>query len=355
MINAFLVGWALVAAAFSGVAVMRLLRRREAPTAPIAPWPPVLLLRPLDAPSAQEVVNLGAAIDYPGPLDHVVLAPCRPPLGPDTATRWWPSDPLTPNRKVGHLVYGLSTLPRPEGAVVLAVDADVRVDGALVKALVTEIRRGSAVASAAPSPVGARAGVGSAVRALLLQTHHSFRALDAMALNAKAVCGKAMAFSPAALDELPGLAQCIGEDLELSQRLHGRGLAVSLASTPAIVPVTSSPTVAAAHERFTRWMKVLRAHRPALFPSVPLLFACTPLLLVLALVAGGASVWWALAALLVARIALACVLDGRRGLAFEWLLAEVLLLSCWVTAALSPSSVRWRGRTYVLKAGGVMS
>jgi hypothetical protein len=150
------------------------------------------------------------------------------------------------------------------------------------------------------------------------------------------------------------LADCIGEDLELSQVLHERGLTVSLAHAPAHVPQARDASLKPVVDRFTRWMQVLRAHRPALFPSVPLFFAPTPVLMVLASVVATPQVALALCFLVAARITLANRLDRRTGLRFEWLLAEVVLFGCWLEALRVGSVVTWRGRRFELVEGGRM-
>jgi hypothetical protein len=282
-----------------------------------------------------------------------VVSPFRPRLQSPNV-RWLPSDPLSRNRKVGHLAYALASLPREPDAVVLCVDADVRVDGALVAGLVDELRAGSALASAAPRPEVSGSLAGAAVRGLLVQSHHCFAVLDVMSAGAKAVCGKALALSPLAEAELVKLADCIGEDLELSAVLHERGLQVTMTSAPAVVPQPARVPLRGVVERFTRWMQVLRAHRAPLFPTVPLFFAPTPLLMVLAAWVATPEAAVALSLLVAARIALANRLDRRGGLRFEWLLAELLLLACWGEALRAGRTVTWRGRRFELARGGRM-
>ena len=344
--------WSLLAAGFTGVTLFRL-SRRESKRARVRRRPHVLLLRPMDAPTPLELDNLAARIDYAGQLTHVVLAPFRPRLR-SANVRWLPSDPLTRNRKVGHLAYALSVLPEARDAVVITVDADVRVDGALLSSLVDALADGAALASAPPRPalgdsLGARCH-----RGLLSQSHHSFEALDAMSAGAKAICGKAMALSPAAAAELVRLSDCIGEDLELSVVLHQRGLAVTLADAFAQVPQAAAVPVRTVADRFVRWMQVLRAHRPSLFPSVPLLFAPTPLLMVLASVVATPATVVGLCVLVGSRIALANALDRRGGLRFEWLLGELMLWCCWWVALVRGNTVVWRGRRFELHDGGRM-
>jgi hypothetical protein len=248
----------------------------------------------------------------------------------------------------------LEGVEREDDQVVLCVDADVRVDAALVGALVDELRDGAALASAAPRPAVSTSLGGRMVRGLLVQSHHAFEVIDVMSAGARALCGKALALSPVAAAELVKLADCIGEDLELSQVMHERGLPVTLAKATAQVPQAGHVPVRAVVERFTRWMQVLRAHRPALFPSVPLLFAPTPLLMVLASVVATPSAALSLALLVGLRIALANRQDGRGGWRFEWLLAEALLLGCWLNALRQGRTVEWRGRRFSLGAGGRM-
>jgi hypothetical protein len=244
--------------------------------------------------------------------------------------------------------------PVPPDAVVLSVDADVRVDATLISALVDELREGAALASAAPVPDVSHTTAGRCVRGLLVQSHHGFEALDAMSAGAPTICGKAVALSKAAQNELSALGHCIGEDLELAVRMHERSLPVSLSKVPARIPQPSRVQFSAVIERFTRWMQVLRAHRPLLFPTVPLLFAATPPLMVLASVVATPEVAVALSCLVGARITLANLSDNRGGLRFEWLMAEGLLWVCWLNALRQGSTVSWRGRHFALKRGGQM-
>nr|QKW93819.1 ceramide glucosyltransferase [Vitiosangium cumulatum] len=360
-------GWAVLAGGFSAVALVRLWTRRR----PVVPTRvPVLLLRPVDAPTERELENLARPIDYSGPLEHVVLAPSRPRL--PEGVRWLRSDPVVPNRKVGHVLHGLETLPA-HGRVVLVVDADVAVTGALVEGLASPVASGAALSTAVPTPVGERVLADRAMAGLLRRTHHSFRALHVMSAGAKAVCGKALGLSVRAMDELRALADHIGEDLELSKRLHARGLDVVLCEAPAEVPLApGSWRVALA--RFTRWMQVLESHRPGLYPTVPLLFTPTWPLLVLSLGVGSAWLAAGVAGLLTVRTLLSWRLtvlsmplpsgegrvDGRWGtcarhVALDWLLGEALLLAAFLSSLVRPPRVTWRGRTYALHSGGRMS
>jgi ceramide glucosyltransferase len=357
--------WAVLATGFSAVALFRLLRMKRGPGVPTRV--PVLLLRPVDEPTPRELENLARPVDYAGPLEQVVVSPYRPRLAP--GVRWLPSDPVTPNRKVGHLLYALAVLEVGE-RVVVAVDADVAVTGALVEGLAGPVAAGAALSTAAPTPVEVHGWVGWAVAGLLRHTHHSFRALHAMSAGAKAVCGKALGLSPVAMEELRGLADHIGEDLELSRRLHARGLDVALAEAPALVPMAALASWRPAVERFTRWMQVLSSHRPALYPTVPLLFTPTLPLVGLSVVLGSGALAAATGALVLVRMLLSwrlAVLTAPRGgpegtaspagawaVPGAWLLGEALLLVAF-TRSLGQGRVTWRGRTYALRRGGRMA
>ena len=102
-------------------------------------------------------------------------------------------------------------------------------------------------------------------------------------------------------------------------------------------------------------MLVLRAHRPGLWPTVPLLLAPTPLLLPLAVWVGSPAVVTGLAALLALRITLGLALSRGTPEAtdggWEWLLGEVTLLAAWM-GSVAGRTVDWRGRCFTLLRGG---
>lgn len=338
-----LAAWALAALGFTLFAWVRL-----QPLAPEAPFDcPVLLLRPVESPTQRELENLSAPL--PVGVRQVVLSPFALPV--KVVGEWLHSDPPTANRKAGHLVYALTTLS-PEGAVVVVADADVQVDEPLLRALVGPVLQGAALVTAEPRAVGAPSLGAAALRGLLNHTHQNFRAVDAVSVGAKPVCGKAMALGPAALRELSGLTGCIGEDLELSVRLHAAGEWVALASAPAHMP-QAAVSLRASLLRTTRWMQVLKAHRPALGPFVPALFACTPVLVTLAFLSQAPLLQGVVAALVAVRTGFALALTKKPSGAWEWALGEVLLLGAYV-AALGRRTVQWRGRRFDVLPGGAI-
>ena len=344
--------WALSALLFTAVTLLRLGPRQAARAS--GPPPDVLLLRPLDEPTPQELENFCLPLLYAGTLRHVVVSPYRPRLPAHVG--WLYSDPPVPNRKVGHLVYAVATLGRPS-EVVLAVDADVAVDAALVEALARPVAAGAALCTAAPAPSGGKGLAALSTQALLCWTHHSFLPLFRMSLGAKALCGKALALGPEALRLLPSLGQHVGEDLELALGLHAQQARVVLAEVPARVPLPGRLSARATVRRFSRWMRVLGAHRPFLLPTVPWLLCPTPLLGLAAALFGSGWLLLLVVLLLVLRTALALRLSGKgesRALAaFAWPLGETLLLLAFVHA-LAFRQVAWRGRRFRLRRGGRM-
>lgn len=326
--------WFLVATVFTLIAITRLIslssRGGEGRGEGVSQIE-ILLLRPLDEATPTELNNLAAPLIG---VKQVVLAPFRPRLAP--GVEWLPSDPLEHNRKLGHLQYALSIL-KPGANPVLIVDADVKVDDALVNALLGSLQAGAHLAWAAPTPL--EKGL---TRGLLTQSLHSFKSLDAMSSGAKPVCGKAIALSPRAVELLLTLPDCLGEDLELSRKLHDQGLTVTLAGE-ARVP-GAPPSLPIMIARFTRWMQVLKAHRPLLFPTIPLLFAATPILLVAAALDGSTPLLLGALGLVSARATLAAVLERSPRPFAAWFGAELLLLCCWLNALLLGSKVTWRGR-----------
>jgi hypothetical protein len=170
-----------------------------------------------------------------------------------------------------------------------------------------------------------------------------------------------------AMEELRGLADHIGEDLELAKRLHARGAEVALAEEPALVPLEPMRSWRPALERFTRWMQVLASHRPGLYPTVPLLFTATLPLAVLAAVLTSGELGVAVGALALVRALLswrlAVLTRSEHGavptsflaVTTWWLLGEALLLVAFIRSTWQAGVVTWRGRTYVLEPGGRMA
>lgn len=341
VLTAITVVWCLLAAGVTVVALRRL--RAPGPRPVGARVEDVMLLRPLDVPSPQEVENLKAPV--PPGVRHVVLCPFRPSVG--ASVEWLPSDPLTRNRKLGHVQYALEVL-RPDATTkVLVVDSDVRVDQELLERLTGALDGGAAAAWASPRPE--RAGV---ERGVLVQSLQAFDISSGLGSSVPTMCGKAVALGPAAVDVFRRLPDCVGEDLEFGARLHQRGLRLELTGHARMPGVERG-----SWSRFTRWMQVLRAHRPFLFPLVPIFFACTPMLIVLAAVSGDVAALGLTGVVIALRGVLAARaerVDRVQALGVWWLPGEALLLAAWVAALVLGGRVRWRGRTLEVGRGGLL-
>lgn len=330
--------WAAVATGFSLVVLSRVRswRRTE--------WQPsksLVVLRPVEAPSPVELEAL--ATPLPSWVRQIVISPEKPSL----PFEWLHSDPTSPNRKVGHLANALATLTSP--SVVVVADADVRLTSELLTALRVEISNGADLCTAAPEPTGDASLGGLLWTAVLSHGHLAFRALDAVAIGPKPVCGKVMALSPRAQAVLVGLGHYVGEDLELSARLHAAGAKVTLAPLPAAACVEPTASLASVLDRLDRWMVVLRTQRPALAPTVPLLFCAAWPVLALGLWLRGPMLA-AAAALWLVRTALAVRLRPRWS-ALAWPLAELALAVAFFRS-LPRTTVTWRGRTLAVGRGG---
>jgi hypothetical protein len=159
-----------------------------------------------------------------------------------------------------------------------------------------------------------------------------------------------LGFSESTLALLPRLTDRLGEDLHLAMLLSQENSAVEMVSVPARVTVAQHLRLGTVTERIVRWMQVLRAHRPVLFVWVPLLFCCTPLLVVTTALE---KQWAGLFLLLLSRTALAAKLGARRWELVDWFAGELLLLWAF-TVACFRRRVVWRGRSYQVLEGGTI-
>jgi ceramide glucosyltransferase len=118
-----------------------------------------------------------------------------------------------------------------------------------------------------------------------------------------------------------------------------------LVEAPARITLAANLRWSDASARLTRWLTVLRAQRPTLFITVPLLIGAAPLLLVM-------SPWAPVpvAVALCSRVVLAVALQSSP---VEALLSEFLLVNAWLKALLSRKIV-WRGRELRVAPGGRM-
>ncbi len=267
---------------------------------------------------------------------------------------------LAPTTLANHKCGQLAALTAGADAEVFVVaDADVDLADVDLDALVDPLLRagGPAATYAPPIEVGppAPSGAGDrASQAVLDSSLHAFPLLSA--LDPRGFVGKLFAVRRHALEAVGGftaLGDYLGEDMELARRLRAAGHrteAVDLVAQARPGPRTLGATV----DRYARWLAVIRAQRPALLLTYPLLFFPTAPLVALSIAAGTAEP----AALAIAtRVSVALAARqaaGRspvRGLTVAIVLADLTLALAWLRA-LTRSTVVWRGRTLRLARGG---
>lgn len=370
--------WAQVAAFVGALATARAWRRRQQEGAAAhaeAHVGSVVLVRPCAgnepslrltlgssgvvtavAPGARVVLAVASRQDAAYPVASEVCAELRS-QGVDAEVV--ETHAATANAKSGQLA---AALRGERASVVMVADSDVMLGSGEVRALLSTLERsGAAAAWVPPSEVAAASTLGDrASHALLCGSLHAFPLL--CGLDEGGMVGKLFAVRRAALESVGGfetLGDVLGEDMELSRRLRDAGLGV--AAAPAVArSLASGRTLAATVERTTRWLQVIRAQRPSLLTSYPLLFFPTlPLLLLAALGPLRPGV-----AALVAVLALA----GRLGVAasarwftlktppgfatlIDTMLADLLLMTSF-GRALTRRTVAWRGRSLALTPGG---
>ncbi len=250
----------------------------------------------------------------------------------------------------------------------LSCDSDVELRKGELPALLAPLLEAPSPCAACWAPTGesdlGRTLGDRASQALLGGSLHSFPLLAG--LDARGLVGKVLAIRRDALECVGGfeaLTTCLGEDMELASRLHRQGLSI-VAAPFAAQSVAAGRSLFAVMERFARWVQVIRAQRPWLLLSYPLLFCATPLLTMGALLVAswdplmGFSIF-AITLAVRATVALAAReatgrARARQDLWLDVLLADLLLLTSFVTA-LFRRSVVWRGRLLTISQGKLMS
>ncbi len=263
-----------------------------------------------------------------------------------------------PNHKADQLGRALGRCSPPPRVVVVA-DSDVVLGDDAVRRLVSELAASGYAAIWAP-PALSTAARGTLASSVLEGSLHAFPLLAGM--DASGFVGKLFAIrldALAAVGGFPALVDVLGEDMELARRLRGRGL--TTAPSRSFARSTRRLEARELVTRLERWILVIRAQRPHLLPSYPLLIAAGPLALALAVagaIAGDRLVFVAALIGLVGRAVVALVgpwivhatipspVEPLRAL-----VADALVLVAFVRA-LATRDVVWRGRRLRLEPGG---
>jgi ceramide glucosyltransferase len=184
---------------------------------------------------------------------------------------------IGPNRKVQQV---LAALPRDasafdDGRLVVVADSDVDLEGFPLVELIApllEDRRVGAV-WAPPHEAGRASTTGDrASSALLGASMHAFALLSE--LDPAGLVGKTFAARESTLVRTVRFAELdryLGEDMELSRRLVDGGAEVRVTAT-GVRSLASGRSFSRMVERFARWLAVIKAQRPALLASYPLMF-----------------------------------------------------------------------------------
>jgi ceramide glucosyltransferase len=254
--------------------------------------------------------------------------------------------------------------------VALVIDSDVELETLDLTRLLAPLRDPDARVAATWCPPVEREPVSLGDRmsaALLGGSLHAFPLLGV--LDPAGLVGKTLAVRLDALREVggfAGLVRHLGEDMELARRLRARGFRIAM-SEQVVASLASRRRVTDVLARYARWLLVIRAQRPRLLASYPLLLAATPgivlggsLGLWLGLPGAGAAMGLAVVARLVVAYAAARVacraagpVAGPMTALGDAVLADALLLGAFVRA-LGPARVRWRDRSLRLGTHGVL-
>ena len=255
-----------------------------------------------------------------------------------------------PNRKADQLARALARTPPAADQVVVVADSDVLLDAETLAAVVDPVALGVLDACWAPPIEIAPITTGDRLsKALLEASLHAFPLLSA--LHPHGLVGKLFAVRRDALEAVGGfesLVPFLGEDIELGRRLHGADFKVGVASTCAC-SLAAGRSMKSVLDRYARWLTVIRAQRPWLLPSYPLLFCAAPLQILLAVAAVASEGWLAALTLLLALAARALVAVFARERAQQpggvllWALGADLLLLAAFVRALTSRQICWRG------------
>lgn len=324
---------------------------------------PVLLLRPCaglepalartlaSAPRSSAPLSIRLAVaDRRDPATPVAEGAARSLSARGIDARVVITGAIGPNRKADQLARAMASAP--DAAPIVAVaDSDVDLEGVDLDDLVAPLDAGASAAWAAPVEVEPETIADRASASILDASLHAFALLAS--LDPSGMVGKLFAVERAALEAAGGfgaLVSHLGEDMELARRLAAGGGSVALArvAAPSLARGRSFADVVA---RYARWITVIRAQRPHLLPSYPLLFAQLPAVLAVALAGAlheGPLAAAALALALAGRAFVALAARARSGRpvgpgALGGALLAELALTCAFARALSTRTVRWRG------------
>lgn len=375
------------------------------------PWPAIAMLRPCEGgePGLRENLLSSVTAPYPGPREVWFLVPSSADpafaiaqdaaaaarvLRPDVDIHVRvTSPPALCNRKSYQLAAAAEATLAP---IFVSADSDVRLAGDDLPALLSPLRScdeatGPRVGAsfAAPIEVAPQTAWDRAGAALVCASAQSFLALYGLyalrtlgqrparaarsassagsepqpvgkAHTSPMMAGALCALPRDALAKIGGFSaffDCLGEDNEIARRLCALGYRIAVSPLPARCFDGGRGAIDVIR-RAARWQTVVRAQRPALWPTYPLMLGVTPALVLLALLWPSRVLTLFVALLVVLRALLSHLLLSLQGLpagplrsVLAFLQGEGLL---WLGFCRSAASRRivWRGHPFRVERGG---
>jgi ceramide glucosyltransferase len=309
--------------------------------------PPLRVIFGVDKPDDGAVLVIRramAALDAAGIESRLVVTPV-----------------LGPNRKTS-ILAGCVRKADVREPVIISADSNTDLSGFDLSTLVSMLtdNRGAA---AVWSPPRLKKNSGMAGKAVLHASWHSFGLLSA--IDPAGMVGKLFAVRRDALASVGGFesfVRYLGEDMALSKRLRARGLSV-LPTRNSVATIGGAGGWRETVARHTRWMMVIKAQRPRLILSYPLLFFSSVFVYPLALFA---SITYPLAGIICfASAATVRILVGYtagrmlqlrtpiKRIVLETVLSDAVLLFAFLST-LRKQTVVWRGREFSFDAHGTL-
>lgn len=370
MIVAGFFGWAAVQVVVCAVAIVRVRRAFSSRGATAPARDGVVLVRPLAGDErglADRLVATGGApriVLAVADADDTANAAARHALAKlgDAATLVV-THPEGPNRKADQLARAIARAA-PDARTIVVCDSDVAPTPAALDALLGAIADGTGT-SAAFCPVAEddRGSFGArASSAVTRGSLHAFAILGT--LDRSLFVGKLFAIRADALRDAGGFEAVrgtLGEDAALARRLRDTGARHRI--VPYVVGADrGAPSMRDTVARFARWLLVVRADRPALLATYPLLLAGALPLVVAALAVaarGGAEALGGAFAVVLARVAVArqgrTLAGARRSLGacvVDVVLADTVLLAA-LMRAIAGGAFTWRGVPLKVRGGAL--
>jgi len=353
------------------IAAAQYISRRARPVSISHSMPPISILKPLKGtdPEMYESLRSHCTQDYP---EYEILFGISDPQDPaagivNRLQQEFPNrsiqllhceKDLGPNSKVSSLAQ-LAVVAKYD--MLLVNDSDIRVQSSYLSIVATELQQpGVGLVTCPYRGVPART-FGSRLESLGISTDFMPGVLIAMQIERglRFGLGSTLALRKGDLEAIGGfeaLADYLADDYQIGRRVAERNLRTELSR---IIVDTYLPKYDFAgfitHQ--LRWMRTIRASRPAGYAGLPLTFTLLWAMLSVILARGAQWAWGLFAVAVLLRFAAAIVTGGfvlrdRSLLRLFWLLPLRDLLAPFVwMAGLVGRKIVWRGKVFELEHG----